>query len=439
MIRSLAVLALCGVSLSCAPESGRPPPLGTLHFPTLAVASPDGRFLYVANSNFNLEFSGALLQRFDLDAIRARARARQNNGNLPEFEPNEALFVSSDRGAAVRLGSYVTGLKFSPDHQRLYSVSRGTGCVTWMDVGADGGLECGQSGVTMACDTQAQSSVNHCVGSSRTGPRNLLLPINPTSLDVSTGPNNDRYLTITHHEETRSRFSLMVDRGTAGPVMSHFAGEFQARLWTQLRLPGPDHHWLVFTRDEPSIGHARVFEDGLSSFVYRGSPTVPTTVSSELGVIDVTLDPCNPTRAYIASRARRGSRTSGLSGDALLALDVSNPAEPRVIDQLSMPIGPSRVVPVRRGATCAEGTDLYVVLYDSRKIYVVDAERWRETAQIRTQFGPTDLIVDPRFDEADHHFLYLINFSSMCIEVIDPVTRRVLFTVGEPIRPRELT
>jgi DNA-binding beta-propeller fold protein YncE len=430
--------------VGCDSEAGRRPTVGVLHFPTAAVASSDGRFLYVANSNFNLEFSGALVHAFDLDKIRAAATNAQANPNDPSaaFDRDESKYVVADgngttpRGAAVRVGSYVTAMQIAPDGNRLYVASRASGCISWMDRGADGMLECGQSSAGGACDENA-SAVQHCVGASRTGRRDLLLPPNPTSIDVF-DRNGARYITVTHHEESRSRVSLLVQASANDtPIVAHYANEFSARLWTQLRLPTAEPHWLVFSRDDPTMGHVRLFEDGASSFVFRAPTTFPSTVSGSLGVIHVALDPCNPNRAYAAARARRTSG-SGV-GDALLAIDVSNPDDPRVVETLSMPIGPTRVVPVRRGATCADGVDLYTVLYDSRKLYVVDAQSWREVAQIRTQVGPTDFVVDPGLGAAGHNFFYVINFSSMCIEVVDATTRRVVFTIGDPIRPRELS
>jgi|LNFM01.1.fsa_nt_gb DNA-binding beta-propeller fold protein YncE len=454
MISMRALVAISAVSLgiaACEGDVGRRPALGVLHFPSSALVSPDGRVLYVANTNFNLEFNGALVQAFDLQKIRTDALAAIAAGR-PGNNADEAAYVVRDaagaiaREAAVRVGSYVSSMALSPDNRRMYVASRGTGCVHWFDVRPDGLLECQQSSAGGACDEQQSSSNVHCVGASRSGPRSLLLPPNPTSLDVVDRAQPDgqtvRYITITHHEETRSRVSLMVQRGAEGvPVLSHFAGDFSPRLWTQLRLPSPDAtaspRWIVFSRDEPVIGHVRLFEDGDRSFVFRAPPTVPTTVASALGVVHAVVDPCNATRAYAAVRARRSSG-AGI-GDALFSIDLSNPDEPRVVDQLSLPLGASRVVPVKRGATCAQGVELYAVLYDARKLYVVDADAWREVAQVRTQVGPAEIIADPGLGQDGRNFLYVVNFSSMCIEVVDARTRQVVFTVGEPIRPRELS
>jgi hypothetical protein len=442
--RSFCVALFAAAIMSCNAEGGRRPKVGVLHFPTAAVASRDGRFLYVANSNFNLEFSGALVQAFDLDAIRARARERLADPTRPAEDRDETRFIATDgagatpRGGAVRVGSYVTALALAPDGRRMYVASRATSCVSWIDLGADGLLECGQSSAGGACDetNAALSPAYHCVGASRSGRRNLLLPPNPTSLDIF-DREGLRYITVTHHEETRSRVSLMVQQGDGAPVMAHFAGDFASRLWTQLRLPTADPHWIVFSRDEPSMGHVRLFEDGLSSYVFRAPTTVPQTVPGTIGVVHVVMDPCDPRRARAAARARRPGTSN--AGDSILAIDVSNPDEPAIVDQLAMPLGPTRIIPVRRGATCADGVDLYTVLYDARKLDVVDARAWREVAQVRTQVGPVELVPDPLLGTAGHNFLYVVNFSSMCIEVIDATTRQVVFTVGDPVRPRELS
>ncbi len=427
---------LMGTAAGCDAEQGRPPIVGALHFPTAAIASKDGRWLYVANSNFNLEYSGALVQAYDLEAIRVRARARRADRAAPDHEDREELFLAPGLGGSVRIGSYVTSMTSDTNGTRLYITSRAAGCVAWIDLVA-GGLECGQSEAGGHCDRNG-GQTSHCVGVNPTGPRMLRLPPNPTSVSAFDGPGGLRYLAVTHHEDTRSRVSLLVDPGAGGPVMSHFAGDFSAHLWTQFPLNDPNGHWLVFSRDEPIMGHVRLFPDGNNSFVFRGTPSVPTTVSANLGIFHVVADRCNPNRAYAAARARRGT-AGALAGDVLLALDVSNPDDPRVVDQMAMPLGPSQVVEVPRGPTCADGSDLYVVLYDSRKLYVVDTQEWREIAQVRTQVGPVALVADPHVTETDSAFLYVINFSSMCIEVLDARTRQVLFTIGEPIRPKELS
>jgi hypothetical protein len=442
MKRWCSILALAAAA-ACDGDGGRSPAVGVLHFPIAATASSNGRVLYVANTNFNLEFNGALVQAFDLEKIRAEAR-RAMAGERPASAPDEGEFLvrgangALPSGAAVRLGSYITAMAMAPDGRRMYVASRGAGCVHWLDVREeDGLLECGQSAVGGACDEMPSQVGSHCVGAARSGSRNLLLPPNPTSIDVF-DQEGARYITITHHEEVRSRVSLMVQSSASSPpTLAHFANDFSPRLWTQLRLPTAEPHWVVFSKDEPTMGHVRLFADGASSFVFRAPPTVPTTVASALGVVHAVLDPCDPTRAYAAARARRASGAA--VGDAIFTIDVSNPDEPRVIDQLTMPLGATRIVPVRKGPRCEEGVELYTVIYDARKLYVVDAQAWREVGQVRTQVGPSDLVVDPNFDRAERPFLYLVNFSSMCIEVVDARTRQVVFTVGDPIRPRELS
>jgi hypothetical protein len=440
--RSVCAVILASALAGCGAEEGRPPRVGVLHFPTAAAASSDGRFLYVANSNFNLEFSGALVQTFDLEAIRARANERRVDPTRPAEERDESRFVVRDgagafsRGSAVRVGTYVTALKLAPDGRRMYVASRATSCISWIDVGSDGMLECGQSTAGGACDESNPGVTQRCVGASRTGRRSLLLPPNPTSLDIFER-DATRYITVTHHEDTRSRVSLLVQQGNEAPVVAHFAGDFAPRLWTQLRLPTVEPRWLVFSRDEPTMGQVRLFEDGPSSFVFRAPTTVPSTIPGTVGVVHVAMDPCDPRRAYAAARARRTGASN--AGDSILAIDVSNPDEPVIVDQLAMPLGPTRIVPVRRGPTCEDGVDLYTVLYDARKLEVVDARAWREVAQVRTQVGPVELIPDPRLGQPGHDLLYVVNFSSMCIEVVDARTRQVLFTIGDPVRPRELS
>ncbi|WP_437282039.1 hypothetical protein WME90_16200 [Sorangium sp. So ce375] len=58
-------------------SEGLPPPVGGFYFPTGLAASPGGRVLYVANSDFDLQYNGGTVQALDLQRLRKRALALQ--------------------------------------------------------------------------------------------------------------------------------------------------------------------------------------------------------------------------------------------------------------------------------------------------------------------------------------------------------------------------
>ncbi|WP_437665470.1 hypothetical protein [Sorangium sp. So ce1182] len=84
----------------CFVESeGLPPPVEGFYFPAGIVASPGGRVLYVANSDFDLQYNGGTVQALDLQRLRRRALALQASLN-----PREAGAGASARAACEAVG-----------------------------------------------------------------------------------------------------------------------------------------------------------------------------------------------------------------------------------------------------------------------------------------------------------------------------------------------
>ncbi|HTA17924.1 MAG TPA: hypothetical protein VK989_01445, partial [Polyangia bacterium] len=54
---AIAALVMLGASACALNQQGVPPPLDRISFPGSAFADPDGRWLYVANSNADLRFN----------------------------------------------------------------------------------------------------------------------------------------------------------------------------------------------------------------------------------------------------------------------------------------------------------------------------------------------------------------------------------------------
>ncbi len=81
---------------------GLPPPVEGLYYPTGLAVSPGGRVLYVANSDFDLQFNGGTVQALDLQRLRKRALTLQS-----ELAPGGAHAGGGVRGAcdAVGLGT----------------------------------------------------------------------------------------------------------------------------------------------------------------------------------------------------------------------------------------------------------------------------------------------------------------------------------------------
>lgn len=473
---ALTAACIAAVAPACVNNDGVVPPLGEFHYPVGAAASPDGKYLYLLNSDFNLEFNGGMVSVVDLDLVRA---AIDSGEPSPPATPATTTVAADRRMLSpenrfikyqVRTRPFGNTIVLSPDAKRLYVSVRGDGTVTWIDRAGAGTAEepagsrlsCGESAWGELCDGA------HTPGrDSDSGPR-MLDPL-PQPASVAAAPGNDgrgAFVVTPHSESPVGRLSLYYDNGDTGPQLQHWIGALSSGLWGVLTVPPPagvsqrddgGPRWLAFARTQPVVHTIRVFEDssssGTRSFAMRTRATVLTGVPGDLGLRDMVLDPCDARVAYALARPLgNDSISSARVAEQLLRIDLTDPDLPMVSRTMALPVGVSRVIALRPSdGRCDAGdtTRLLVSLFDSRKVYVIDGTAWRELAQLRTQAGPTGLVADacqgrPECGTpgARRELVYLIDFLAMCIEVIDvdpasPTNNRVIYTIGDANRPRE--
>lgn len=84
----LGVLATAAGTAGCyATGDGTAPPEDRFYYPTGLLVSPGGHVLYVANSDFDLQFNGGTLQSYDLTQIRRHAALLVDDPGAPELAP----------------------------------------------------------------------------------------------------------------------------------------------------------------------------------------------------------------------------------------------------------------------------------------------------------------------------------------------------------------
>ncbi|WP_438029634.1 hypothetical protein [Sorangium sp. So ce233] len=93
-----AIVGGLGVAGCFVDSEGLPPPVEGLYFPSGIAASPGGRVLYVANSDFDLQFNGGTVQALDLQRLRRRALGLQ--ASLNPLEAGAGASVSAACEAA---------------------------------------------------------------------------------------------------------------------------------------------------------------------------------------------------------------------------------------------------------------------------------------------------------------------------------------------------
>jgi hypothetical protein len=224
------VLALGCYSTGDGPE----PPTSALYFPVALAVSPGGKALYIANSDFDLQFNSGSVQVLDLERIRTalapiwsaagpidRAVCQSAGLDLsPETvvypAPCTALDIGSppDQGGSLvkrqaKIGAFATDLLYvcQPDanqkrkgadckgtapgdgsRARVFVPVRGEPSLTFFDVDDDRGgfqefhLECGQEGNDGHCDTSHRPGLDP-----NDNTRNLTMPVEPFSVAVTSG------------------------------------------------------------------------------------------------------------------------------------------------------------------------------------------------------------------------------------------------------------
>jgi hypothetical protein len=237
---------------------GTQPPLNSFYFPTGLAVSPDGKYLYAINSDFDLQWNGGTLQSYALgrvgknpgirqiatDLVQANHTQALSAGVKNEFKTYGVTFTANCSASApgslgnqlgVHVGAncappvdstqfvqdYAIVGAFAEDLQvgylpsqycrdqskatscplRLFAPMAGNSTVTWADIGTLGqpssSLECGK-------DANSRCDGAHQTGDDPNSPgntRNLTMPGEPYGLAIS----EDRSaIAVTSETDTKS-------------------------------------------------------------------------------------------------------------------------------------------------------------------------------------------------------------------------------------------
>jgi DNA-binding beta-propeller fold protein YncE len=472
-----AVLA-CTAGVGCSfGESGVPPPLDGLFLPTGLVVDPTGDWLFVVNSNSDLQFNAGTVAPVDVrKAAEDRARPDWPTCGSPGYRPGGPTGVRSccydfhdsltlncdergyvDASATVQIGSFGSTILLSggatggPD-RRLFVAVRAEPSVTHIDARVDGRQ------VELRCQATATGERNPLCDDShkvRTGADALgafRLPEEPYSLSMDEGLG---VLYVSHGiygvsvidtcaserptlvsvrwpafaQETCSNRDPLRCQGVnavvvgepgnpAGPVyaLGRYFGALPAEVQTLFLRGG----------EQPCGGSPRALEliPGPSFFPSAFFP-------SGMDIRGFALSP-DRQRAYVLHR--NGSPQYARDNPpALVAVDRSPDAQGRPVNRAV------EVVEICSGATelhrhdAGRGPRLYVVCFESGQIYVVDPVLMDVSAVINAGRGPATLAFSPR----DPTIAYLTGFSDNNLSVVDlkpgsPTENKVVQRIGFP-------
>ncbi|MFO0619613.1 MAG: hypothetical protein U0414_43920 [Polyangiaceae bacterium] len=332
---------LAGAGCLIAAE-GTAPPIGSIYFPTALAISPGRTTLYVANSDFDLQFSGGSVEALDLgsaDGLRGTARAvaqavqsgqdaagacasiGASANDTPFLHPGVCapIEVKPLIKKAVSIGAFASSavlLRRQNEGVRLFVAVRGDPSITYFDVVDDSDpanpvspcgdafcLECGADKTTNRCAS------DHLVGTDPfSNPRQLSLPTEPASLDgVALDKASGDALVIAH--EASSAASLVVNGwpgDQSSPSLEYVLPNLDAGPISVVSIPVP-----------------RIARVSSSEFAYRAGFIVSHRASSVLSVLryedDAAAKPARPflvrTGTVSNSLARQGDDQRGLAID----------------------------------------------------------------------------------------------------------------------------
>lgn len=317
-----ALAGLSSVATGCfEPDDGREPPLDRIYFPTGIALSPDGNRLYLANSDWDLQFNAGSVQVYDAAQLRASlppscesdadcAGAGQRCDNAPSTDASGAergpsfwcvdassadpcggLGVQSaaDRITApglcapfdnrlpelllgsVSIGAFATDLLYRPNPGgggRLFVPVRSDATLHWIDVAGDAvaagraELDCGQ-GTSGECDAQHRRGDD----SNESTFEGDALPIEPFGVDASA---DGSAIVVTH--QTEGRVSLFVNdwqEPLDGPRLSYILTGLPTRPVLVSAIPVPEVARLDRLSPTRQLGYRPGFW-----LAFRGTPFI---------------------------------------------------------------------------------------------------------------------------------------------------------------------
>jgi len=478
------IVPWCLILSGCfGPGEGVEVPQGEIYFPVgvaLDAAKPEEapKHLYVVSSDFDLQYNGGAVQSYDLKTLFEKSvpvPCDADGGLCPAPGASEVCVEGEKPGSerllypgrcnpilpeplsTVKISAFATDalLRYRDDsgvEPRLFIPVRGDQTLHWIDLGENGELECGQTNNGGACDAQHRAGDDP----DQENDRDLKLGPEPFGIDA-----DDRAETLVVTNQTSGTASLFVTEDwDAGPQL-RFALNSD-------RIPArPTGIAHVPTSVKDDAAYMMTFRDSAQVRLVRFDADGDSTPRSELlldagGVsIDANSVGSDSRGIAIDGNARKAAQARCDADDAdcldsarLVPLDVyvanrapaslligrTRPPEeyPYFFDTVPLTTGPSHVVTGQiPGPSGDLETRVFVVCFDSRRVFVYDPLRGRMEAEIFTGRGPHAVAVD-----TERKVLYVGHFTDSYVGVYSldlafPETYGTLLaTLGTPKAPR---
>lgn len=409
--RATVAVVLSALALSACAEAGRGKdhPADSLHFPAALAADPDGRHLYVVNTNFDLAYRGGSIAVVDLMT-------------------NELV-----RNAAIQVGTFPGKLVLDTNDQGVatagYLPDRDANAVSWFTIerNKDGvpNLRCSEAppadGIE-SCDAKhivEQGTINGSdvfVGDNPFGAGILKLGANQADLLFSGALIDGRLSMFRLGEDGTPTLvrAIQLQAGLHGIaasaatgftyVSTHFAPQIFALRVTDVALDG--------AVTEPTLDAGGNPMEPIPQVALGSIPVTNVSTLSDYGHGLVVNR--EGTRAYVAYR----------SPASVLVLDISPGADGvpsnRVLDLVAVGRRPTElaVTPRKDGA----GDLIYVVCFADNNVYVVDTVLMDVIDVIPTGIGPYDIAIVDSDTVGRRAYVSLFEEHAVAVIELDPTS-----------------
>ena len=500
MRRLIQLLIPCVLLSGCfGPSEGVEVPQDQIYFPVGLALDGQGSVhdhLFVVSSDFDLQYNGGAVQSYDLGRLERHYLPQPCDEGLcpPRDGETTDVCINGDRDtadrllhpgrcspidptsrdlqtASVKIGAFATDAIIRPlpeahgnePLERLYIPVRGDSTLHWIDVTTTTGqMQCGQDGNDGSCNDAHRAGDNPSENS-----RTIKLNAEPFGVDA----NADGSTIVVTNQTTGTASLFRTDKGwDLGPQL-RFAlasSSIPSRPIGIVNVPPPQRPpgqespkgtdgdtFMMTFRNSAQVRLVR-FAGDLPSY-----PERPFLVDGGGVGIDANSVGSDSRGIAIDSKARQDAAARCAADDAdclgqaaLVPLDVyvanrapatlligrTRPPQdyPYFFQTLPLTTGPSRVTIGQ--ITTPSGdveTRVFVVCFDSRRIFVYDPQRSRIETEILTGRGPHSVVVDQ-----DRKLLYVGHFTDSYIGVYSldlqfPATYgTMLGTLGTPKSPR---
>lgn len=399
--RVLALTVGLFVSLSlvsCTPYQEPLPPRDRLHFPVGMTLHPEGRYLYVVNSNFDTRYSSDLGGSISVVDTNSLTILGNQSPYLPSF------------GGAIRLNA---------DATKAYVTARKNNVVVVLDVASGDGVRAGSALYCKDAQGNLSSDPTKCTVSRVPDVKGgALLPSDPFGLDVVT-------VNRTINEQPVSIDVLGIShlRGTQVSAMSFPNGQVSAASLVHAPLieganavanrPGTLNMYAIGRNSSRmAIFAPYINERGqVEAIVNRGSVDL-NHVTSTVDARGIAFNRAGDT-VYVTTRRPDAVHIFDIVADNT---ETGSGTRHELRRSIYLPNQPSDVVlfePAGRDPL------LYVPCYDDKSIQIINPRTGAVVDEILLDASPYDLVIDPtdrrcRFD-GDRCRAYVSLFSDTSV------------------------